>query len=684
LNLQKHKMEYSLSTFTNKSNLGNLNLNEVINKLNLVGFEVDEVSFEKSGCYSQDIKFLLKSPANRDDLYLENLWLGELGIIFLLEIYETWKHLQNKYSFLLKQTYFRYQNYKVQKIEGECSYIFKYVVEINEFSNSASPLWIQKKLQQRGIKPVNTFEDILELVALEWGYTFKIFAKKNDSDGDTLRIQTLENGEYLENRDSFLPKGTIVLKNQVNEIKSVLGLENEGKIDANSICIEGTFYDIHENPLELSANNTKLSFRSLRKNYLSHFKNAFQRLVSLIELLKIGKIGTVVHIFNEQTIKTKEVKLLKLEKQLLRNVLNLPKVEGTFFNRSGLKVVSETNKTFYVQIPIFRNDLNRPIDLVEEYSRFIGYANFPEILPEKELTYSANSQKNIEYIKTFFINHNFNEVYTNPLQDNHPKREVLKLFNPLNNELSTLRQDLFNNLLQIFETNLDSNILRTNVFEIGRVFKVTNGKIIEQEKLSGLFQYFEMMPPNLDWFVKKGFFENFLSHFGYRNLSIEKGSNGNPVFHPNKSIVIKCGTKLLGVFGEINPRMKQFKQVKSPVYLFEFNLIHFKTWRLNSAVPTYKESSKYPIIQKDISIIIAKTQNFYRLKQTIQEQFEELKTITFFDIYNDEKLLTSTIKLGIRLEFQSLKGTLTNESIEEKMSSLHTLLVDKFGVVLQE
>jgi hypothetical protein len=53
-------MEYSLSTFTNKSNLGNLNLNEVINKLNLVGFEVDEVSFEKSGSYSQDIKFLLK------------------------------------------------------------------------------------------------------------------------------------------------------------------------------------------------------------------------------------------------------------------------------------------------------------------------------------------------------------------------------------------------------------------------------------------------------------------------------------------------------------------------------------------------------------------------------------------------------------------------------------------------
>ena len=678
-------MEYSLSTFTNKSNLGNLTLTETINKLNLVGFEVDEVSFEKSSLYSQNIKFLLKSPANRDDLYLENLWLAELGIIFLLEIYETWSRLQNKYSFILKQNYSSHHDYKIQKIEGECPHILKYVIEINEFSNSGSPLWIQKKLQERGIKPVNGFEDILEIVALEWGYKFKSFIKDNHSQQpDRLKIERLTNSNSLDNTDTFLPKGTIILKNQVNEIKSILGFEKDQKIDSNCIFIEGTFYDIHENPLELSANNTKLSFRTLRKNYLCNFKNAFQRLLSLVELLKIGKIDKIVHVFNQQIIKTKEVKVLKLEKQLLIDVLNLENVEGNFFNRSGLKIVSETNKSFYVQIPIFRNDLTRPIDLVEEYSRFIGYANFPEILPYKQLTYSSNSQKNIEYIKTFFINHNFNEIYTNPLQDNNSKSNVLTLFNPLNNELSTLRQELLTNLIQIFENNLDSKIPRTNLFEIGRVFKVKNGKITEQEKLSGLFQYDEINPTNLDWFIKKGFFENFLSHFGYRNLSIEKGSGENQFFHPNKSIVIKSNTKVLGIFGEFNPKIKSFKQIKSPIYVFEFNLIHFKAWRLNSPIPTYKEYSKYPVIQKDISIVISKEENFYKLKQTIQEQLKELKTVNFFDIYSDEKLLTSTIKLGIRLEFQSLKGTLTNENIEDKMSLLRSVLVEKFNVSIQE
>jgi hypothetical protein len=151
-------MEYSLSTLNNKSNFSTLSLNETINKLNLVGFEVDEVSFEKSNSSSEDIKFLLKNPANRDDLFIENLFLSELGIIFLLEIYEIWNRLQNKYSFLLKQTYLRSDNYKVQAIKGECPHVLKYVIEINDFSNANSPLWIQKKLQERGIKPVNCFD----------------------------------------------------------------------------------------------------------------------------------------------------------------------------------------------------------------------------------------------------------------------------------------------------------------------------------------------------------------------------------------------------------------------------------------------------------------------------------------------------------------------------------------------
>ena len=677
-------MEYSLSTLNNKSNFSNLSLNETINKLNLVGFEVDDILFEKSNGYSQDIKFLLKNPANRDDLFLENLFLSEIGVIFLLEIYEFWNLLKKNYSFILKKHYLNYNSYTVKDIEQNCPDVTKYIIQIDNFVDIQSPNWVQKKLLKRGIKPTSTFEDILELISLEWGYKFKVYYPTTEKLTETFKIERLNNFKKLENYDFLLPPGTIILKNQFDDIKTVFGLENEFKTTSSSIYIEGTFYDIHENKLELTANNTKLSFRNLRKNYLPNFKLALQRLLSLIEILKIGTISKQIHSLKNQNLKTKEYRILTLEKQLLINVLNLEKVNSNLFNKSGLKVISETNQKLYIKIPNYRYDLIRSIDLVEEYSRFIGYANFPEILPFKQVKYYSNLQKNVEYIKNFFVNHNFNEVYTNPLQDNTEKKGVLKLFNPLNTELSCLRTELISNFIQIFETNLNSNIENNNLFEIGRVFKIKNGKIIEQEKLTGLFQDSSTKNSQLEWFIQKGFLENFLSQFGYTKLDIEKWCHPRESFHPTKSIVIKKDNKVLGVFGEINPKLKNFKQLKSKVYLFEFNLNHFKAWRLNSVIPIYKESSKYPIIQKDISILISKNVNFYLLKQKIENHLTDLKTINFFDIYVDEKILSLNIKLGIRLEFQSTKETLTNEIIEEKIVSLRKLISTEFNGIFQE
>lgn len=677
-------MEYSLSTLNNKSNFSSLSLNETINKLNLVGFEVDEVSFEKTTSYAADIKFLLKSPANREDLFVENLFIAELGVIFLLDIYESWESLKQYYSFLLKQKYFTYKNYESKNIEGNCSELIKYVLRIDNFLNLSSPNWIQKKLVKRGVKPTNSFQDLIELVSLEWGYTFKIYSAKSENCNETFTTQQLLNSIKFEEKDILLPSGAIVLQDKFEKIKTVIGLDNDIKKLSNSIYLEATFYDIHKNPLDLSANNTKLSFSSLRKNYLSNFKFALQRLLSLIEILNIGNLSKTIHIFNTHSEKIKEYRILKLEKKLLRAVLNLEDIDGNFFNRSGLKVISETHQSFSIQIPSFRNDLTRQIDLVEEYSRFIGYANFPEILPTKQLKYSLNSQKNIEYIKTFLVNHNFNEIYTNPLQENNYEEQNLKLFNPLNGELSVLRNEILSNLIKILETNLNSNIENNNLFEIGRVFKLYKGKIVEQEKLAGLFQDPLTNGNDLEWFVKKGFLENFLTIFGYKNLIIEKWNNPNVEFHPTRTVIIKYNNNVLGFFGEINPKCKSFKQLKSTVYLFEFNLIHFKSWRLHSSIPIYKESSKYPTIQKDLSILISKNENFYYLKQVIQQNLTELKSVNFFDIYVDKKIINSNIKLGLRFEFQSLTETLTNEIIEDKIISLRKILTEQFKVIFQD
>ena len=134
--------------------------------------------------------------------------------------------------------------------------------------------------------------------------------------------------------------------------------------------------------------------------------------------------------------------------------------------------------------------MERPIDLIEEYSRFIGYKNFQEILPKKQLTYNPRKLNNYKFIRQFFINYGFNEVFTNSLISTNTKTNKfsLQLENPLNNETNTLRTSLFPKLFDVFDLNLKAGFNNCCFFEIGRVFKVSNNQIIEQDKISGIFQ----------------------------------------------------------------------------------------------------------------------------------------------------------------------------------------------------
>jgi hypothetical protein len=97
-------MEYSLQSLTKQTELNEITLENIVNKLNLIGFEVDDIIIEPLifNQFINDIRLLIKIPANREDLLTEILLLKELSTIFSLKKYEIWKNLKTNYSFLLK------------------------------------------------------------------------------------------------------------------------------------------------------------------------------------------------------------------------------------------------------------------------------------------------------------------------------------------------------------------------------------------------------------------------------------------------------------------------------------------------------------------------------------------------------------------------------------------------------
>jgi phenylalanyl-tRNA synthetase beta chain len=681
-------MEYSLENLNKNFDLKNLTLTEFVNTLNLTGLEVDEINIEKNknNKHFENIKITLKIPANREDLLNEELLLKEFKSLFLVNSYDKWEKLKINYSFLLKQKYLQYLNFKTLIIPSQVSSLINYSIAVKNFQNHSSPFWIEEKLKNSGIKIGSPLENLLNLNVLEWGQNINLIESSENFEKCNFEMIRLQKPLIFNDnvgKSYELKVGTIALKLN-NKIVSVLGITNIiSKKELNYFILEGSFYDIHENDLQLTDINSKLSLRYLRRMFLEKFKFSFQRLLTLIELTTNCEIQPIKFILNPKKYNLETYKILELKKIFLKNFLNIDIYDPLIFQKAGLKIVCETKNTLYFRIPLIRKDLLRPIDLIEEYSRFLGYKNFPEIVPKKSLCYSKKISRNKEFIKRYFLNYSFNEVCSNSIIDDFEINEnSIYLNNPLNKELSVLRPNIIGNLIKIIEKNIQFSTKNFKFFEIGRTFKFNNLKYVEEDFVGGIFQVDFSQNEDLEWFIAKGFIENFLSNFQYEDLNFENLSIGySQYYHSSRSTIIKSDIKEIGFFGELNPQLTRSFNLKKKIYLFEFNLKYLENRQLKSSIITYKEYSKYPTIRKDISIQVEQLTNFYNLKNYIKKEAKYLKNIEFFDLYFNETS-KKDISLGIRFVFQSFAETLTTEKIEEELERILFLLEKEFNIKL--
>lgn len=684
-------MKYSLQRLNMISDLKILNLKNFIDHLNLIGLEVDAIIDEKTGNnFIDEKKILIKVPADRPDLLNEKFFINELSILFHFNLINNWEKLKKKYSFFLKQKYLYYNDYFENSIFSSIPNSLVYLIEVKNLTRKKSPNWIQNKLKEIQIVPKENIFDLLNLCFYEWGQPISFTLNKNLQTESFLKIEILsEDLNYLINNHSFhFKKGTIVLKNNTNTILTPLGfiksnydfLENN---ESSNFFLEAVFYNQFSNKII-----SEEIGQPIKKLFLENFRKAFQRLLTLLEIVTDAKIIAKKYYTSELLPNLEKTKVLKLSKEKVLKILKTENFVVENFIYSGINLIGNSKKNYYFQIPTKRNDLAREIDLIEEYTKSIGYDKFQEILPKIDNPKFRKNQLAYKFIKNFFLNYGFLETMTNPLDDLSEKTfSSILIANPLNTELSLLRKSLIPKLLEVFETNARTNLQTSNFFEIGRVFKILDNKIIEQDKLSGIFQISKNKnnkQNTLDWFINRGFIENFLQNFGYNNLSIKKINTKNSLFHFTRAIVLKQNEKIIGVFGEINSISQNYNiNSKGPIYGFEFNLNHFKDWQMNSKIQNFIEYSKYPTIIKDVGFIVYDSSfNFNSLKKYILSHSVYLRNVTYFDIYSEEQSVYK-FKIGIRFEFQSNTETLRNDFIEEELKKIVLLINENFQIYLQ-
>ena len=670
-------MEYSLQNLNQNAKLTTIKISEIINKLNLIGFEVDEISKEKydNNKFFTIIRLLIKLPANRDDLLSDICFLSDLSTILKVKLY---KRQTQDYSFLTKQKYSQYKNYSFYSSFQKNLVIYN--IELILPEKNFSPKWIQKKLLSYSVKPTNNFIDFLSLIKIEWGQNFSFFSLIFKNKLFLYNFETKEKLLITQERKNIIDQN-----NKIIDLESLPKNRDFNEEDqlTQKTYLQGIFSNIDSEEF--------FQRKYLKKQFLENFRFSFQRLLTLLELsTEIFLVPTIYSSFPKSSFPLKITKILKLRKISSKKILNLENYNLSLFKEAGLKLVCKSLNFFYFQVPNYRKDLTREIDLIEEYCRFFGYTNFKELIPKKKLNYYKNYDSKGQYLKftkQFFLTHGFTEVLTIPIKDisGRKKTNSVVIINPLREDLSLLRKDIITKLIDVFENNLKLNFYAKNYFEIGRSFKIESNKIYETTKLAGIFQLKDTKKSKesiLEWFKAKGLLEKYLQNFGAKNISFTKSNFLINSFHKKKSLVIKSNNSILGIFGEINPYLTTKINSKFATYLFEINLKSLAYSKLQSPIILVQELSKYPKLKKDLSFLIKKNTNFLKVKNTIKSISSNIKTIEFFDIYFDEKY-PEKVSIGVRLEFQSFFKTLQSQDIEKEIQLISATIVSNFNAILK-
>jgi phenylalanyl-tRNA synthetase beta subunit len=493
----------------------------------------------------------------------------------------------------------------------------------------STPLWISKKLLFYGIESSNFFQDIFTLINLEYG-----------------NLCDLKNYEEKENFIKFL----INIK-------------------------------------ELSSG--KLFFHQLRFTFI--------RFLTLVEICLLKKIKTFEFeslskdFQNIESLQTHNI--IELKKENFTNIVGLTHWDLNIFERIGIPILSKTEEKIYFSIPYFRTDIERPIDLIEEYCRFLGYDFF-----QKDFSFIINNfQKKkklgknvVKVTKNYFLINSFQEILTSPLLKEDTDFSLISLKNPLNKDFSHLRSSILDSLLPLYLKGKLKNSLNVEnrVFEIGRIFKYAdteNNKVVEENHLGGIIEIpIKKKKENSEkdlfqrnWFVLKSIFENYFRNFDDSLINYKKSNSLENYYHPQKTISFYFQEHKLGNFGEIHPRLRKELALKNSCFLFEINLSILKDSLTLSQVKNIVDFSKYPMVIRDISFSISKNLNFSIIPKKLEKEIPLLQSSFYIDIFSSKEGIKE-INLSLKCQFQKNTETLTSNEIDLSIKEIYNILEKEF------
>lgn len=606
------------------------------------------------------------------------------------------------------------------KVEIKDKDVCKYysIAVLKNIKIKPSPDWMQKRLIASGVRAINNVVDITNYVMLEYGCPLHAFdfdkldgylCVRRAIEGE--KLVTLDEVERTLTTDSVL----IATEKEGVCLGGVFGGANS-EIDNNTtaIALEAAYFTPATNrkSARSAGYRSEASARFERGIDIESVKPALMRAMQLlVEYADAEVIGLVED--GENKLEPLHITLRYNQvKRILGCEISADRCNNILENL-GFEKLGGNDAAAKFAVPSFRAyDVTREIDLIEEIARINGYDKIAPTLPNKSQTPTITlAERVIKRVHELMLSAGLNEIQTSSLigksmldryRMSFDEENAVKVQNPASEEYSMLRQTLAASVLNCMKYNFDNGQKTFWAYEIGRTYK----KVAEaDEKFSGVkeTQVLEgvltgevqnskwQAPTKTDFFTVKGIVENLLEDLEItRRIKVVPFEetelvNTHKIFHPYRTAVIMLlGKKLepIGYFGQIHPTLQEKLKLNQDAFLFKVDLDQVIA-AVKETTPRFKHLPQYPEVRRDLAFIINDTVSADDIQKVIKSGVKQniFKGSEIFDVYQGEHVEEGFKSVAFRIKMQDETATLTDEIIEQQMTSVREKLQKAYAQI---
>ena len=573
---------------------------------------------------------------------------------------------------------------------------------ISNINVKPSPKWMQNYLKTIGIIPKNNIVDITNYVMHELGQPLHAFDFSKIE--EEIIVKTLPENTKFTTLDGEVRK----LSHEdlmICDVSKPLciagiygGLDSGISEKTKKIFLECALFD----PISIRKSSkrhglqTDASFRYERGVDPDMVNYSLCRAIDLILDLADGRIDGNILKIEEGKRHLKKIHL-RYNKIFSIAGFKIPDFKiDKILESLDIKIISKNKNELNIEVPNYKHDVTREIDVIEEILRIYGYNNIPS-LSDSKTHYPEKSIKSHESLKNTIINQliglGFNEVVNNsiisPTSNNFNKEidqsKLVNILNPIGTEISQMRNSLLFGLLENISFNLKRQEQKIKIFETGSIYLYDKERFFENKNLSlslagDFYNKNWIYKKNSDIFFKiKGIVNSILIKLGFDKFE-EIVLNKNMF---EKAIQFRLGGNLIASAGTINIKTRNHFDIDQEVAYAEielntiFDFYSSKKFRV-SPVP------QFPFSKRDYAIMIDNHIDFKSIKEkSFKIDKKLLYKVDLFDVYKGKELAKNKKSYGISFYFYNAERTITDSEINVICNKLEKMFIDSFGAELR-